>query len=61
MANLGAVDIAPLLALDQAIADIRQALKADEPLDIKVTNVTGVTGICPQCKARIQSDRYQLS
>ena len=57
MAAGGMVDIAPLLALDSAIQDIRQALKADEPCNITVQYVQSIVGICPECKARIPDYR----
>jgi hypothetical protein len=45
------VDINGLLSLDKAIEDLRASLKAEEPLDIKVHIVQGVTGIykCTKC------------
>jgi hypothetical protein len=54
MANRGVVHIAPLLALDQAIADIRHALKAQEPLDISIHIVEGAIGVynCQKCGHR---------
>jgi hypothetical protein len=47
------IDIGDLLALNQAIADMRQTLNAAEPCNISVHFVKGLTGICPKCKAHI--------
>ena len=55
------VDTGPLLALDSAIQDIRQQLKADEPLNITVHFVSGVTGIfnCTKCGHRNEIEDYK--
>jgi hypothetical protein len=51
IANGKLVDVSALLSLDKAIEDIRQSIKATEPLSISVPFVQGVTGVykCSKC------------
>src|SRR5215471_3359820 len=62
MATSGAVDIAPLLALDETIQVVRQQLRAEEP-NISVHIVEGVTGIycCTKCghKNELKQGEYE--
>jgi hypothetical protein len=52
------VDINGLLSLDKAIEDLRASLRAEEPLDIKVHIVQGVTGIsAPSADTRTSLSR----
>jgi hypothetical protein len=60
-ANSVLIDIGQLLALTQAIADMRQALKASEHVDITVHYVSAVTGIfnCTKCGHRNEIADYK--
>jgi hypothetical protein len=48
------VDITKVMDLDRAIQELRTSLRANEPIDIQIHVVKGITGICPKCQARIE-------
>ena len=49
-----AVDIGPLLQLDSAIQDIRQALKASEGIDFHVTYISRL--VCRKCREEMPDE-----